>query len=924
MVGPLDRNIRPKRAEFKKALAESKQKKAAAAASGVSLVELRDYSEKRKEFVEEYGEELVSDAEKFVRKKEESLRAREGNPDFRFDLETRLGFMDSWLKREKAKQNRISGSGFKKKKENADKGIDQQSDQNFLLQNYSKLKDNAPEPWTMPRLTIVTSQEENLLNVLTIKDKMKELLDASSADINSLVPYIRFYKRDKNEGRDRIREFKFSKGSGNLNEYFASGAKSGSEVGLKSFNMNMTGTNQFTSTRNFQGNLVLFFKSLADMDDTRSFNGQMPWTELLFNHMFEESPDLSILRSQIAGAKSGAEKRKFERDLRTLIRDRKGQIYVEFGYDFSDNVLDRKALQESVKSTRMLLALYPISTNFTFAQDGSAELSIEFTAASESIGDDIDANVLTLGSTDKELSDIDNLREQIKAQDKKIEDLGDNPNKETKEDIEDDIRKIEEKLSKAITQNRISNYGRFIEHLYKNKRLFSVTVKEENYKKGVWKLAKGKDAGSVAVSENEGQEILAKSQEELKNENSDDGYLDTTKDKWGNHTVGYFFLGDLLNYAAYALVQPDLRTGMNGDPAKTESARKAVSMGMAYRDQSAEVVLGDYTYFEYPPEEDYDKDPGAWIANIKSRTVNLSKLPISYSLYHSFMREVIVNFTGTVMSFDYFLKETINRLVVAAMSSPVKNRKAADVKLKRERKDGMQIARVTGYSEKLKESRIKAAGPSGPAILDVVAGEVTIERPELSAFLESGVLDDSSLPTNFIIVHGSRKRIAGTVGTDPNEDAKKGIYHMVAGSRTGIVKSIDFRQTSTRLKEINLQKYLQDGQIDGASILRMPYDADVTIFGNPGFYPGQYIFLRPSYVGLGDLNTANSIAGKLGLGGLYNLIGVSTRLTPGKLETTLTCIQNNAASPPSMSSAGEDATGGIPGDQQLDQQTTVE
>ena len=139
MAGPLDRNIRPKRAEFKKALAESKQKKAAAAASGVSLVELRDYSEKRKEFVEEYGEELVSDAEKFVRKKEESIRTDGQHPaDFRYDLELRLQIMDSWLKREKAKQNRISGSGFKKKKENADKGIDQQSDQNFLLQNYSK------------------------------------------------------------------------------------------------------------------------------------------------------------------------------------------------------------------------------------------------------------------------------------------------------------------------------------------------------------------------------------------------------------------------------------------------------------------------------------------------------------------------------------------------------------------------------------------------------------------------------------------------------------------------------------------------------------------------------------------------------------------------------------------------------------------
>jgi hypothetical protein len=520
---------------------------------------------------------------------------------------------------------------------------------------------------------------------------------------------------------------------------------------------------------------------------------------------------------------------------------------------------------------------------------------LEFTAASESLSDDIDNNILTLGSENNEITKIDNLRDQIEAAEKNLEHAENTTtNKNTIERIKEEIEKLKSALSEQISANRISNYGRFIQYLYENKRLFSVTLNEDSYKRGVW----DDKARPVTVSDADAQAMTVKSQKALEKETSDEGYLDVTPDAKGKHTIGYFFLGDLLNYAAYALVDEKNRKNIYVPEGQFDSQTEIP--------QSAEVILGNYSYPKYPPESEFEKNPLKWINDARSnfQEFNLSELPVAYSLYHSFVRDTIVNFSGTVMTFDYFIKQAVAKLIVAAMDSAVKDRKAHEAKTQIERKGPMQIVRITGKADEIINNRKQGLGIDLDAAQSIEYLENSgIMKPDIEDLLlrsksTEEPLSEDDFPTNWIILHGSRKPIAGSVGEDPVADADRGIYHLVAGSRSGIVKNIDFKQTSTRLKEINLQKYLKSGQIEAGDILRMPYDADVKIFGNPGFYPGQLVWVRPSYVGLGDLNTANSLAGRLGLGGLYNIIGVSTRISPGSLETTLTCIQNNNALKP--------------------------
>jgi len=802
-------------------------------------------------------------------------------------------------KKKKKKKGRL-----RKKKEQAKKGIDQQSDQNFLLQNLSNdILKNAPAAYQMPRLCIAHT-EENLVNKLTTKKDMLSLMGASSADISSLVPYIRFFKSDKKDGKPRIREFKFAKSSVDLEGYLYNGATGHSEIGLKSFDIKMTGTNSFTATRNFEGNLVLFFRSVADMDDSKVPEGELRWSDLLFNHDFksdksdklvDDAPFIDAESDPISDILDELEAQVVSDGIRLKqIKERKAEIYVEYGYDFSENVLDdtKQKLKNAIKNTRMVLALYPITTNFTFGNDGSAELSVGFTAASEQLADDIDANILTLGQTEKEREEIDGLREKLGKYEKWEKNSKDKKSK-AKKAIQTKIGELELSIEKAVKNNRISNYGRFMEYLYRNKRLFSVTVDEDDYRKGIWKPISSKKAPDQVISAAMAKEALSKSQAAMAQEDSDEGYLDTTKDKWGYHTVGYFFLGDLLNYAAYALVPLENRPNMNKlRIQKPATALWTVAGKHSNLPQLAEVVLGNFTYMKYPPEKEYEVDRAKWISETQPININLTQLPVSYSLYHSFMRDVVIKHSGTVLTFDQFLKKAVEKLIVAAMDSFVAGRKSSEVKQQLERKGGMIITRIDGEGYKLWENRTNGLITD---LDDTKTWSETIEKVNLGGLAGKENIEDRELPVKHIIVHGSRIPIVGNVGENEEEDANRGIYHLSVGSRTGIVKDINFRQTSSRRKEINLQEQLKSGYLDAVNILSMPYDADVTIYGNPGFYPGQYLYLRPSYVGLGAAQSAKSITKRLGLGGLYNLISVSTRITPGTLSSELTCIQNNSA-----------------------------
>ena len=109
------------------------------------------------------------------------------------------------------------------------------------------------------------------------------------------------------------------------------------------------------------------------------------------------------------------------------------------------------------------------------------------------------------------------------------------------------------------------------------------------------------------------------------------------------------------------------------------------------------------------------------------------------------------------------------------------------------------------------------------------------------------------------------------------EDHRRGIYHLVLGSDTGLVKSFSFSQVDLPYYK---EMVLEDGGFSEGIFL--PQNVTITMVGNTYFTNGQTLFINADF-GLG------AAARKLGIGGYYTVTRVENYVENGKFETRLTC-----------------------------------
>jgi len=118
----------------------------------------------------------------------------------------------------------------------------------------------------------------------------------------------------------------------------------------------------------------------------------------------------------------------------------------------------------------------------------------------------------------------------------------------------------------------------------------------------------------------------------------------------------------------------------------------------------------------------------------------------------------------------------------------------------------------------------------------------------------------------------------GSFNGDINQDRKNFINHYYVGTDRGLVKGIKFKRNDIQYHREG--RILSDSCREGQ--LREPYDATITLFGNPLIKPGQYIYISPSPFlgreGYGKL---------LGMTGYYYVTKVRGEIRQGTFETTV-------------------------------------
>ena len=162
---------------------------------------------------------------------------------------------------------------------------------------------------------------------------------------------------------------------------------------------------------------------------------------------------------------------------------------------------------------------------------------------------------------------------------------------------------------------------------------------------------------------------------------------------------------------------------------------------------------------------------------------------------------------------------------------------------------------------------------------------------------KNGIVNVSFIPTssksfsknnkNYYVFHQMQNAASSPMGRgDAVQDEADGIFHLNLNLDRGLVKGIQFNSMEVEGR----QEYAMQGHGNAFDELRIPQNATVTMYGNNLFYPSMPLYINPDSIGFGDPRGKNSAARRLGYGGYYSVLTVSTTFQSGQLTTVLNTV----------------------------------
>ena len=226
---------------------------------------------------------------------------------------------------------------------------------------------------------------------------------------------------------------------------------------------------------------------------------------------------------------------------------------------------------------------------------------------------------------------------------------------------------------------------------------------------------------------------------------------------------------------------------------------------------------------------------------------SLADLPISFDYFGHWFMENVVSKERDTYPFRHFMNDLMNGLVadlINFVSDKATTHLMVDftsATLRRDFKDGMMLT-----EQKLNQR---------------ASGNVGLK--------------------NYFIVFSRQLNPERRTG-DRAIDEEDGIYHLILGADTGILKGVNFAEKSMpQYRAMKIENANQGSEAAGALII--PQDASCTLFGNALFQNGQLIYINA------ELGLGRRAAEALKLGGYYRIYRVNSEIGVGSYETTIEC-----------------------------------
>jgi|10_taG_2_1085330.scaffolds.fasta_scaffold01652_6 hypothetical protein len=803
-----------------------------------------------------------------------------------------------------------------------------QTEQGYLLKNLptlsksieaaSKHKEINGEKWDrFGNLILVSNVKGSLVNAMNVSRRLSPLMNITPVELSSLVPSVRIFKLHLKGGSDIYDGNDVDWKAGDMNEFrfqdhirpndaLAGRSAMGAGVGLKSFEWHSTGTNSFEAPRTLMAKLKLHFKTFSDMMESSAGPG-MRWSDLLLQrpgNLNVNDTECQDPRIPINQGNTHDENIKQSKTQTTPPTINDYSLLVRVGYRYpKSNILGlgneqrAKDLKDALDRSEVMLQLYRVQHKFSFRENGTIDLEIEYIARYEGMANTYASDVFNLsaegqnviaqkiqkaGAAAKAIQDDINSATGVNCKIKNaINERTKSKEQKKKDKAMKEIKKLKEQIEKQKRSLRVSNYGRFIQSLLQKGRLHSVDISSTQWANGTLPRngAKADAVGAssadlfMQVSDLINPQTQSASPGQMANAISKKFYNKKAL-KRGYKRINFFYLGDLINFISKSL--PGKGTGDKDSQKNTA--------------EEFEIVLGDFEYLDLQKfkqeivNTNFDKEVDRLDIIKKTKGVtNLAFLPISLDFYSIWFTKNVIN-GNTVWTFRNYLNSILGELVMGSLTARDSDELGSAGKRLFNERNRLTHAILIGKNPYLfsgfyySQSTNWAMGPSEP---NPATGEAMVWVDRRGPF-PFGL-------TQYLVISASRLPYESTK-VDEALNREQGIYHLKIGADAGIVKTVDFQRTdSGPIRDWNIMKAYNTGDT-GWGAVKEPYNATVKLFGSGFWQPGQYVYLNPALIGFGSHNARMALARQLGLGGFYLITKVSTVAEMGKLETTLNCF----------------------------------
>lgn len=282
-------------------------------------------------------------------------------------------------------------------------------------------------------------------------------------------------------------------------------------------------------------------------------------------------------------------------------------------------------------------------------------------------------------------------------------------------------------------------------------------------------------------------------------------------------------------------------------------------------------------------------------ATKKEQIVNLADIPISLHLLQHFLFEKIVKPRRETYPVGLFIKDIISDLIFPALSPTY---------LAKNITENTHIKFSSFYLtlpiDKSNKDPILQKDPSDQSPLPSITKQY-IDSIAKGKYSINKSLIQSIDSMNYYFIYCSSQFNTSDLNGIEVDDNSKGIFHLRMGAQSGIVKSINFSKTDTPFYREALAH--QEGMTN-VHLLRQVYDAEIKMFGNDIYKPGDTLYIEPIFTfGRNDgyKSTIKNFQKKdvtkelnlsiLNIDGYYMVNKVTSTINDNIYETRLNCIK---------------------------------